>query len=348
MQVEQNGVHIGKDGWLFLAAGSNEALRLLTDIEWFVAEDAQNWALKLTERQKRLESLGARYVHLWVPDKIKVYREHLNLDQTLLQVDPASMVYHYAHKLGMADVLVNLMPEFTARKTERLLYWKTDTHWTYWGACTAHQVLCKSLNTEPPADLWDRPIHSIALALDLGSKLSPELKEDWGGAQTLRDSKIVYKNELVKLLEILNPTHAAPMLRGTSVQFENSRPTCDERRVIIFGDSFSEYRPHLLTGLLAETYRHVLFVWSTSIDYGLVERFRPDIVITEMAERFIKTLPEKNIPLDGFDLDAFVLDRIVSFLNSQCGNGHDPFSWRHEALGVMHDRYARVRAVEGV
>ena len=106
-------------------------------------------------------------------------------------------------------------------------------------------------------------------------------------------------------------------------------------------NSFSEYRPHLLTGLLAETFRTVLFVWSTSIDYGLVERFRPDVVITEMAERFIKNLPERNIPVDGFDLDSFVLDRIVNFLNSECGNGYDPFAWRRDALVPMHDRYGQ-------
>jgi alginate O-acetyltransferase complex protein AlgJ len=339
MQVDQNGVHIGRNGWLFLAAGSNEALRLLTDSEWFVAEDAQNWALKLTERQKRLGALGARYVHLWVPDKIKVYREQLNLDDGLLRVDPSGMVFDCARRLGVADILVDPMPELTSRKSDRLLYWKTDTHWTYWGACAAHKVLCKALDTIPPADLWDRPINSVALTLDLGSKLSPPIKEDWGGAQVLRDSKVVYKNELVRLLELLNPIHTAPMLRGTSVRFENARSICDERRILVFGDSFSEYRPHLLTGLMAETFRHVLFVWSTSIDYGLVERFRPDVVITEMAERFIKTLPERNIPIDGFDLDSFVLDRIVNFLNSACGNGFDPFAWRRDALVPMQDRY---------
>jgi alginate O-acetyltransferase complex protein AlgJ len=338
MQVEQNGVHIGKDGWLFLAAGSNEALRLLTDSEWFVADDAQNWALKLAQRRTRLEALGARYVHLWVPDKIRIYREHLNLDNGLLKVDPSAMVFDCARRFGAADVLVDLMPDLISLKDERLLYWKTDTHWTYWGACTAHQVLCRALDAVPPAALWDRPINSIPLALDLGSKVSPEIKEDWGGAQILRDSKVVYKNELVKLLELLNPVHAAPMLRGTSVRFENSGPHCDQRRVLIFGDSFSEYRPHLLTGLLAETFQHVLFVWSTSIDYGLVEQFRPDVVITEMAERFIKTLPERNIPEDGFDLDSFVLDRMVNFLNSECGNGYTPFAWRRDALVPMHSR----------
>src|ERR1700760_3659297 len=107
MLVDQNGVHIGKDGWLFLAAGSNEALRLLTDSEWFVAEDAQNWALKLAERQRRLNALGAQYFHMWVPNKIKVYREQLNFDQGLLTVDPPAMVLNRARQLGWANLIVD-------------------------------------------------------------------------------------------------------------------------------------------------------------------------------------------------------------------------------------------------
>ena len=71
----------------------------------------------------------------------------------------------------------------------------------------------------------------------------------------------------------------------------------------------------------------------------MVEKFRPDIVITEMAERFIKDRPEKNIQEDGFDLASFVLTRIAGFLNSQCGNGCHPFIWSRDALALMDSRY---------
>ncbi len=339
MQVDQNGVHIGKDGWLFLATGSNEALRLLTDDEWFTAEDAQNWALKLRNRKTRLAALGAQYFHMWIPDKIKVYREHLNFDHCLLSVDPPAMVSDRAGQLGLTNVIVDPLPALMSQKGDRLLYWKTDTHWTYWGAYAAHQALCAALDATAPTDLSNRPIHTVTLKLDLGSKLSPPWEEDWGGAQVLRDAKLAHKNELVRFLELLNPTHAAPMLRGTSVRFENARSDCDKRRVLIFGDSFSEYRPHLLTGLLAETFREVLFVWSTAIDYGLVEKFKPQIVITEMAERFIKNAPEKNIPGDGFNLGSFVLERIVAFLNSKCSDNAGAFSWNPNYLELVESRY---------
>ena len=327
-----NGVHVGTDGWLFLATGSNEALRLLTDDEWFVTEDAQNWSLKLSRRLETLGALKARYVHMWIPDKIKVYHEHLGFDPEALRVDPPRMVRDCARRMGIEDVIIDPLPVLLDHKGERLLYWKTDTHWTYWGACCAYLALCSAIGANPLDKVWDRPIHYVELALDLGSKLSPPIRERWGAAQILGNSAVVYKNELLRFIEVLSPNLATPMFRGTSIAFRNSGPNCDPRRVLILGDSFSEFRPHLLTGLLAETFREVLFVWSTAFDYNLVRRFSPDIVVSEMAEQFIKSVPEKNLPEDGFDLDSFALDRITHFLNHRCGGGGSVFTWNKRPL----------------
>src|ERR1700733_1899027 len=102
-----NGVHVGTDGWLFLATGSNEALRLLTDEEWFVTEDARNWSLKLSGRLERLSALKAKYVHMWIPDKIKVYHEHLGFDPEALRVDPPRMVQDCTRQMGIEGVIID-------------------------------------------------------------------------------------------------------------------------------------------------------------------------------------------------------------------------------------------------
>ena len=58
--------------------------------------------------------------------------------------------------------------------------------------------------------------------------------------------------------------------------------------------------PHLLTAMLAETYRDLHFVWSTNLDYDLIAQIRPQIVISEIAERFMGTVPtdEFKVTLD--------------------------------------------------
>lgn len=84
------------------------------------------------------------------------------------------------------------------------------------------------------------------------------------------------------------------------MHMQNDRPDARPETVMLFGNSFSEFRPHQLTAMLSETFRNVHFIWSTGLDWDLIERIRPNIVITEIAERFMSTLPKDdlNVSLD--------------------------------------------------
>ena len=68
----------------------------------------------------------------------------------------------------------------------------------------------------------------------------------------------------------------------------------------MFGTSFSEYRPCLLTGILAETFSEVHFVWSTNLDWSYIKKIQPDIVLTEIVERFIPEVPSDNFNLKEY------------------------------------------------
>ena len=49
--------------------------------------------------------------------------------------------------------------------------------------------------------------------------------------------------------------------------------------------------------MLAESFSEVHFVWSASLDWSYIERVRPDILLFELAERFLARLPK-----DDFDV----------------------------------------------
>ncbi|MFD0937781.1 hypothetical protein ACFQ12_21690, partial [Methylobacterium trifolii] len=86
---------------------------------------------------------------------------------------------------------------------------------------------------------------------------------------------------------------------GAHAVYRNASPAADPRRVVLFGDSYAHFAPILLTGLLAESFSEVHFVWSSSFDWGYVERVAPDILLFELAERFLARLPA-----DDFDVAA--------------------------------------------
>ena len=86
---------------------------------------------------------------------------------------------------------------------------------------------------------------------------------------------------------------------GAHVVYRNARPGIDPRRLVLFGDSYAHFTPIMLTGLLAESFAEVHFVWSANLDWAYVERVRPDILLFELAERFLARLPR-----DDFDVGS--------------------------------------------
>ena len=90
-------------------------------------------------------------------------------------------------------------------------------------------------------------------------------------------------------------------ITGSQACYENRTERADARTLLIFGDSNSHQDPIQLTGMFAETFREVHFVWSSSLDWRLIEEVKPDLLIAEIAERFLKRLVN-----DDFDVKARV------------------------------------------
>lgn len=131
--------------------------------------------------------------------------------------------------------------------------------------------------------------------MDLGEKLSERPRERLERFMLLRDAKRVEVGPLLAAYEAQGRDREAHV--GAHVVFRNETEGADPRRLVLFGDSCAHFDPFLLTGLLAESFREVHFVWSASLDWGYIERVRPDILLFELAERFLARLPR-----DDFDV----------------------------------------------
>jgi len=308
----ENEVLIGQEGWLYLYGGSNLVGEVFARPSAMLEDHGARWLSVLTSRKALINALGAEYFHFWAPDKLAVYPEFVPLEYVLPPQTPAQFLTD-SYSDDDRRIVIDLLPAFFSGKAKNLLYWKTDTHWTYEGACVAYEAICKRLGARPLQGLWGRPRAHVEIGLDLGAKLTPPRKETCHFAHVLMNSKIVEKNELVKFLELLVPKYHSEMHIGTSVTFKNSTANRDPRKVLIFGDSFCEYRPNSLTALLAETFQDVMFVWSVDLDFELIRRYKPDIVLSEMAERFLR-----RVPLDVFNLEKAAFQKITNFLNKKC------------------------------
>ena len=303
-KLTHHHVHVGRDGWLFLVGGRNRPLATYrrTFARWWILV---RWAQLIRARGRACRALGCQYLHLSVPEKLSIYPEMT----CGLEIDPdLSLALGLWRRLGGENCL-NLAPALTAGKSDHPTYYRTDSHWTSEGCWIGLRAVCAALGTTPRWSLEDCAVQDIEVVGDLGDKFDPPRGEPQHRRMVTRHAVRVFANGLLSHHEALG--QASLLHRGAHVVFRNESPGADPRRVVMFGDSFSHFIPHLLTGMLAETFRELHFVWSASIDWGYVTRVKPDILITEIAERFMARTPR-----DGFDLERFAAERLARGLLS--------------------------------
>jgi hypothetical protein len=293
-------VHVGRDGWLFLTGGSNDVAAQY-GTPGFPRAKLWRWRRLLEERTRRLAGLGIRYAHAVAPEKLAIYDHAFDG----LAVDPArSPALRLERWLSLSPArasLVDLVRPFRARARDTALYRHTDTHWTFAGGWLAYAEICHHLGVRPRYDMAARRIGTAAIyAGDLGAKFDPERCEIAEPCLFASPARRVHANALITAFEAEGRGRDAHI--GAYAVFRNEAPGVDPRCLVLFGDSYAHHTPNDATGtltpLFADTFREVHMLWSTSIDWTLVARVRPDFVVSEIAERFMVEVPQA-----GFDID---------------------------------------------
>lgn len=295
-------VLIGRDGWLFLSGGSNSVMDVysgkMNELSW-----CSEWAELLNVRNNTMCEMGVKYFHIAAPEKLGVYSRYAKLGE-FPDFDIKNSPANQLSELISSDIdgfYINPLKYLHQQSLSMDVYHKTDTHWNFLGAYSTYQLLMSHLGLECNTKILSSNRKTGPCLMDLGSKVEGGTKEDVFFFSSSENVRRIFANDLVEYKEKNSVENLAGLHVGSSVVFKNDNPLHD-KRVLIFGDSFAEYRPQLLTGILAETFSEVMFVWNLNIDYSVVEKFSPDLVITEAAERFMPF----TAPNDEFDLQSFV------------------------------------------
>jgi alginate O-acetyltransferase complex protein AlgJ len=285
-------IHIGRDGWLFLTGGTNRLLGQYRDTpltRWRL----WRWKRLIERRHARARRLGVRFLQTVIPEKLTVYDDRLDGLAVDVALSPARRLGAALTPFDAGGPWLDLVGPFRRGRDAAQLYHRTDTHWTFAGCHLAYREICRMLGLPAREDFEQRPFNQAELAGDLGAKLDPPRTELMRNAELDRDSRQVRTNALADALIRRTPIGHS----GAHAVFENAGPGAAPLRVLLFGDSYAHVVPFMLTGMLAETVRELDFVWSASVDWGYVERSRPDILICLIAERFTARVPKDRFRL---------------------------------------------------
>jgi hypothetical protein len=287
-------VYEGQDGWLFLAG----AVATLYDHSGFALSDARlsDWVALVETRAARLEQMGVRYVHMPAPEKLTIYDNKLRQPIVNWRLSPALRLDELFRHSPYAHVWLDIIPALRAARDQSQLYAKTDSHWNAEGAFVAYKLLCERIGLSPDLELLSRKHVEYHAVFDLGARMTPPLREWFKMYNFTKNATRYYRNSIAQYLESVTGKPAT--FGGSHVAFRNRKVSAaNNKKILIFGDSFCSQGAESLTGMLAETAREVEFIWSYDLDWIYIERARPDVVIYEMAERSMTYVPRDDFSL---------------------------------------------------
>jgi hypothetical protein len=276
---------VGKQGWFFL--GNQRAIDQYRGVAHFTPEELAHWKRVLVERRNWLTERGIAYLVVFVPNKHSVYPEFMpdNLPRVGEESQLSELV-RYLSQQGDLPVL-DLRPALARAKRKQRIYHKTDTHWNDVGAYEAYRAILARLATKLPAleHASPTPVRSHRVS-------SPGM-----GLPELVGLGDVYTEERLKLTP-QSPRAAIPVQQRAAYEARVRKQlplilgTRDPSlpRALMFRDSFA----NALVPYLSESFDRILYVWERNMDPRIVEKDQPDVVIHQIAERFLGN-PQRGI-----------------------------------------------------
>jgi hypothetical protein len=265
-------VAVGKDGYLFVR--HELAFEQVSGEKALYEAQAQRWADAIKNRIAWCAARGIVYLFVVVPEKNVVYEDRLPAGAIISAERPAMQILA---KLGTAELPHFLYPleDLRAAETQRASYFKTDSHWSRWGGYIGYRAIMNALapllNVEPiQEEALD--FHNYTFIGDLGAYLDPEPFEqaiEVTHAQSLR-SQFFFSNS-----DQINGMRGQVHIY---LHEDDSLP-----RIVMFRDSGA----NSLFQFLNTHFSRMVALAIPEFDVDVIESEKPQVVITEIAERFL-------------------------------------------------------------
>ena len=291
-------VIVGKNGWLFFSGEYSDRGKHL--VPAFTQEQLERWKLLLEGRRDWLTRRGIRYLFTIFPRKEVIYPEYL--PDTFKPEEQSRFDQLMAYLKNHSDLeILDLRPALIKDKTRHYVYFRTDTHWNYYGGLAGYQViiteLSKSFPQLQPVSESDCRVTTRQGAGDLVKMLGLSgytTEEMWD--LNLREPTFQRIDEPITVSN-----------KPFRVVVTERRGSSNMPRLVMFHDSAGEQ----MEPFLPQNFSRAVFVWSPRLDPAPIKTEQPEIVIQEMAEASlindsIADLTElDDLKSDGYGKRAF-------------------------------------------
>lgn len=273
--ITDKKVTLGKQGWLFLDNDSNQVNKQLNGTVTFSEEELIQWRKLIEFRKLKLGEQGISYFFFVAPTKGCVYPEYL---PDHIQLSENRCVTQLVNDLAIHLEFKPIYPlsELIHAKTTMPVYSERETHWNDFGAFIGYRALLSQISEKHNVNLLTESsvdfLKFLSNSCDLGNKLGIKCDLSIKAKIVKPDYKCIFNNRVQNT--------------GKLLVYENKNKELP--KAIVFRDSFSSQ----LLKFLAGSFSRLVAVWQPNIDYSIVRDEKPDIVISQQAERFLIKIPD--------------------------------------------------------
>jgi hypothetical protein len=221
-------------------------------INHFSDDELKAIADNLTETKKYLNDRGIEFYAMCMPNKEIIYEE--NMPDTIARVDTLSRGEQLESYIADNTDVIFVYPkdELLAAKKETQIYYKTDSHCNQKGSFVAMQTLFEK-------------VYGTARTLD---------------SVSFRTDATDYSGDLVSMAGLSDKYKI-----DTVYVFEKESADSEQyhdQTLLFVGDSFGGF----LSAVSKGYYREVYWEHPDTFEYSMYEKYNPDVVIWERAERY--------------------------------------------------------------
>jgi hypothetical protein len=271
-----NLVLVGKEGWYYITEADT-----LADYRGLIRLDKEELAAiqaRLEENRDRLAALGIHYLFAIAPAKWEIYPEFV--PDRFERYCEDSVLCQVTRRLQQHSDLewVDLRRPLLAAKADRRMYERDGTHWTEFGIFEVTQAINARLAAAFPS-VTVRRLEEYRP----GEKSWPfgDLGEVMGLYRDPRKTAVhLYprfpQSDLVCIRDADLPSNHRI--------FENPDRSEEGSRALVFHDSFGAQ----LYGFLSYSFHRTYYVWDHRLDFDLIEKEKPIVVIHEVGQRGLR------------------------------------------------------------
>lgn len=278
-------VLVGKDGWLFLTAGTR--LEKNRRHPYLSAGDLNQLQDVYESRQRFLAQRGIKYLLIVPPNKNTVYPEFYP-DNISTRDEVSAYDQFVDHMRSRATVpLVDMKPRLMDQKERQRIYFRTDSHWNMLGAFAGYEEIALELKKLfpqiRPVSIDDYEPFERAEPAGLTRMLGVFFAPRFSDIFLRRKSPDPWYKAALK-----QRRRHAPLVVRRNYGINGQLPDASGLipKGIIYRDSFFARLTPFVTQHFSEAQLYSTAYFS--FDKELIERERPSVVIEEFVERNIR------------------------------------------------------------